>query len=146
LLQVQPDYYVKTQSGGKTLRAMQFNPDVTVRMRGVMEKCTYCTQRIQRAKIATKNAWVKKTEAQKTADPRVAITDGSIVTACEQACPASAIVFGDLMDEKSRVSTLHNEKRSYEMLEELNLKARTRYLARLTNPIDGHKAVEGATH
>ncbi len=146
LLQVQPDYYVKAQSGGKTLRAMQFNPDVTVRMRGVMEKCTYCTQRIQRAKIATKNAWVKKTEAQKAADPRVAIADGSIVTACEQACPAGAIVFGDLMDEKSRVSILHNEKRSYEMLEELNIKARTRYLARLTNPIDGSSAVEGATH
>ena len=146
LLQVQPDYYVKTQSGGKTLRAMQFNPDVTVRMRGVMEKCTFCTQRIQRAKVATKNAWVKKTEAQKKADQRVAIPDGSIVTACEQACPAGAIVFGDLLDDKSRVSKLHNEKRSYEMLEELNIKSRLKYLARLTNPVDGATAVEGAHH
>jgi len=146
MLQVQPDYYVKTQSGGKTLRAMQFNPEVTVRMRGVMEKCTYCTQRIQRAKIVTKNAWVKKTEAQKAADPRVTIPDGSIVPACEQACPAGVIVFGDLMDKSSRVSALHNEKRSYEMLEELNIKARTRYLARLTNPVDGQPSVEGEHH
>ena len=146
LLQVQPDYYIKTQSGGKTLRAMQFNPEVTVRMRGVMEKCTYCTQRIQRVKIATKNAWVKKTEAQKQADQRVAILDGAIITACEQACPAGAIVFGDLMDTNSRVSKLHNEKRSYEMLEELNIKSRTKYLARLTNPIDSAVATEGESH
>jgi molybdopterin-containing oxidoreductase family iron-sulfur binding subunit len=125
---------------------MQFNPEVTVRMRGVMEKCTYCTQRIQRVKIATKNAWVKKSDAQKAADPRVAIADGAIVTACEQACPAGAIVFGDLMDTKSRVSTLHAEQRSYEMLEELNLKARTKYLARLTNPIDGATAPAGGSH
>jgi molybdopterin-containing oxidoreductase family iron-sulfur binding subunit len=146
MLQVQPDYYIKAQSGGKTLRAMQFNPDVTVRMRGVMEKCTYCTQRIQRVKIATKNAWVKKSEAQKQTDQRVAILDGAIVTACQQACPADAIVFGDLMDKESRVSKLHDEKRSYEMLEELNLKSRTKYLARLTNPVDGAVAVEGGHH
>jgi len=146
MLQVQPDYYIKAQSGGKTLRAMQFNPDVTVRMRGVMEKCTYCTQRIQRVKIATKNAWVKKTEAQKQADPRVAIADGAIVTACQQACPADAIVFGDLMDTKSRVTKLHEEKRSYQMLEELNLKSRTKYLARVTNPVDGAAATEGGHH
>jgi molybdopterin-containing oxidoreductase family iron-sulfur binding subunit len=146
MLQVQPDYYIKTQSGGKTLRAMQFNPEVTVRMRGVMEKCTYCTQRIQRVKIATKNTWVKKSEAQKKADPRVAIADGAIVTACQQACPAEAIVFGDLMDESSKVSKLHQEKRSYEMLEELNIKARTRYLARITNPIASNHTVEGASH
>jgi MoCo/4Fe-4S cofactor protein with predicted Tat translocation signal len=146
LLQVQPDYYIKAQSGGKTLRAMQFNPDVTVRMRGVMEKCTYCTQRIQRVKIATKNAWVKKTDAQKQADQRVAIVDGSIKTACEQACPAGAIVFGDLLDPNSRVLKLHNETRSYQMLEELNLKSRTKYLAKLTNPIDGAVVVEGGQH
>jgi molybdopterin-containing oxidoreductase family iron-sulfur binding subunit len=125
---------------------MQFNPDVTVRMRGVMEKCTFCTQRIQRVKIATKNAWVKKTDAQKKADPRVAIPDGSIVTACQQACPADAIVFGDLLDENSRVSKLHKEKRSYEMLEELNIKSRLKYLARLTNPVHGATVVEGAHH
>ena len=146
MLQVQPDYYVKAQSGGKTLRAMQFNPEVTVRMRGVMEKCTYCTQRIQRVKIATKNAWVKKSKAQKEADPRVAIADGAIVTACEQVCPAGAIVFGDLMDKESRVSEWHNNTLTYEMLEELNIKARTKYLARLTNPIDGSPAPAGGSH
>jgi molybdopterin-containing oxidoreductase family iron-sulfur binding subunit len=125
---------------------MQFNPEVTVRMRGVMEKCTYCTQRIQRVKIATKNAWVKKSKAQKEADPRIAIADGAIVTACEQACPAGAIVFGDLMDKESRVSTLHDNELTYEMLEELNIKARTKYLARLTNPIDGAAAPTGGSH
>ena len=144
MLQVQPDYYIKTQSGGKTLRAMQFNPDVTVRMRGVMEKCTYCTQRIQRVKIATKNNWVKLSDAQKAKDPRVAIPDGAIVTACQQACPAGAIVFGDLMDKESRVSKLHENSRSYQMLEELNIKSRTRYLARLTNPVDDGGAVDGS--
>ncbi|MDP7008881.1 MAG: TAT-variant-translocated molybdopterin oxidoreductase [Phycisphaerales bacterium] len=146
LLQVQPDYYVKAQSGGKTLRAMQFNPDVTVRMRGVMEKCTYCTQRIQRAKVATKNAWVKLSDAEKAKDPRVAIPDGTIVTACEQACPANAIVFGDLFDTNSRVSKLHEDDRAYEMLEELNIKSRTKYLARLTNPVEGGSAAGGTHH
>ena len=146
MLQVQPDYYIKTQSGGKTLRAMQFNPDVTVRMRGVMEKCTFCTQRIQHVKITTKNAWVKKSPAQKAADPRVSIRDGSIVTACQQACPAGAIVFGDLMDDKSRVSALHDDSRSYEMLAELNIKSRLKFLARLTNPIDGNGTTQGSNH
>ena len=146
LLQVQPDYYLKTQSGGKTLRAMQFNPEVTVRMRGVMEKCTYCTQRIQRVKISTKNAWVKLSDAAKASDPRVAIQDGAIVTACEQACPAGAIVFGDLLDKKSRVSKLHKSNRAYEMLEELNLKTRTKYLARLTNPVSNSNGTGGSHH
>nr|MBC8522409.1 4Fe-4S dicluster domain-containing protein [PVC group bacterium] len=146
MLQVQPDYYIKAQSGGKTLRAMQFNPDVTVRMRGVMEKCTYCTQRIQRAKISTKNAWVKKSDAEKTADPRVAIQDGAIITACQQACPAGAIVFGDLFDKESRISKLHENSRTYEILEELNIKSRTKYLARLTNPVDSGTAAGGSHH
>ena len=100
---------------------MKFNPDVTVRGRGVMEKCTYCVQRIERARI----------------DSRVAGTplkDGDIQTACQQACPAEAIVFGSLTDPGSRVSRLHHEERSYRLLNELNTKPRTRHLARVRNP------------
>ena len=146
LLQVQPDYYVKTQSGGKTLRAMQFNPDVTVRMRGVMEKCTFCTQRIQRVKIATKNAWVKLSDAEKANDPRVKIEDGAIVPACAQCCPADCIVFGDLLDKESKVSKLHESPRSYTMLEELNIKSRSKYLAGIKNPVHEPAPSSGGHH
>jgi MoCo/4Fe-4S cofactor protein with predicted Tat translocation signal len=139
LLQVNPDYYVKLQSGGDPLRRMQFNPEVTVRMRGVMEKCTFCTQRIQAAKIKTKNAWVKKPEAEKARTKRIAIPDGMIQTACEQACPTGGIVFGDLMDRESRVSKMHADPRAYELLGELNIHTRNRYLARLSNPIEGER-------
>jgi molybdopterin-containing oxidoreductase family iron-sulfur binding subunit len=103
---------------------MVHNPEVTVRARGVMEKCTYCIQRIESVKIAAKNA-------------RREITDGEIVPACAQVCPTEAIVFGDLNDVKSRVRHLHDDPRCYGVLEEVNTKPRTRYLARLTNPAEG---------
>ena len=139
MLQVQPDYYIKRQSGGDPLRRMQFNPNVTVRMRGVMEKCTWCTQRIEAAKIETRNKWVKLPEAEKAKAKRVVIPDGMITPACAQTCPTGAIVFGDLLDESSRVAKLHRSSRAYDLLGELNVKPRNQFMARITNPASGER-------
>ncbi|HYY68965.1 MAG TPA: TAT-variant-translocated molybdopterin oxidoreductase [Terriglobales bacterium] len=97
------------------------NPDVTVRSRGVMEKCTYCIQRITRARIDSEK------------DQR-RIRDQEIQTACQQACPAEAIVFGDLNDKNSVVARLKSEPRNYGLLAELNTRPRTTYLAAVRNP------------
>jgi Fe-S-cluster-containing dehydrogenase component len=104
------------------------NPEVTVRNRGVMEKCTYCVQRISAARIAAKKAAVQAGQDSYT------IEDGAIVTACEAACPTGAIVFGDINDVNSRVAKLKAESHNYGLLGELNLQPRTTYLARIRNP------------
>ncbi|BAM02910.1 TAT-variant-translocated molybdopterin oxidoreductase [Phycisphaera mikurensis] len=135
--------FADTQQGDVVdqVRRMLFNPDVTVRMRGVMEKCTYCTQRISRTKIALKADWAKrKTAGENPADEDRLVQDGEIRTACQNACPTDAIVFGNLNDPDSHVSVLqqHNP-RSYALLSELNHRARTEYLAKISNPVASAK-------
>jgi molybdopterin-containing oxidoreductase family iron-sulfur binding subunit len=105
---------------------MSKNPNVTVRMRGVMEKCTYCIQRIEEAKI-TRTVQAGPTDKSKVPFP-------TVKSACQQACPSESIVFGNINDPRSRVAQLKKEPRNYEMLKYLNVSPRTTYLARIKNP------------
>jgi molybdopterin-containing oxidoreductase family iron-sulfur binding subunit len=109
------------QDWNTTSLKLMRNPDVTVRSRGVMEKCTYCVQRINHAKMVA------------TSEHR-GLRDGDIVTACQAACPAQAIVFGDINDPDSRVARLKAEPRAYGVLAELNTRPRTSYLSSVRNP------------
>jgi molybdopterin-containing oxidoreductase family iron-sulfur binding subunit len=100
---------------------MLMNPDVTVRHRGVMEKCTYCVQRIEQHRVAARVAGRD-------------LRDGEILTACQQACPAQAIQFGNLADPRSGITAWHADPRRYDLLHEVGTKPRTAYLARVRNP------------
>ena len=105
------------------------NPDVSVRMRGVMEKCTFCVQRIEQAKIG------QKVKAGASGDVQLKEKDGTVPkSACQQACPAEAIVFGNLLDPESRVSKLKKNERDYDVLGFLDTRPRLTYMARIRNP------------
>jgi MoCo/4Fe-4S cofactor protein with predicted Tat translocation signal len=129
------NFFNYTKDTPDTLQ-LAMNPDVTVRSRGVMEKCTYCTQRINREKI----------------DARLAgreLGDGDIKTACQQACPTSAIEFGDIRNPSSRIAQAKADPRNYALLGELNTRPRTTYLAKVRNPnpdLESAGAETGASH
>ncbi len=114
------NFYLYSDWNTESLYGMR-NPDVTVRSRGVMEKCSYCVQRIQETKI--------KTEKENRR-----VHDGEIITACQQVCPTNAITFGDLNDKTSKVARLHSSPRNYGLLDDLNTRPRTTYLGYVRNP------------
>lgn len=128
------NFFHFTQDMPETVKMAQ-NPDVTVRSRGVMEKCTFCIQRINAGKVKAK---LEERHA----------TDGEIVTACQQACPTKAIVFGNVIDSESGVAKAKASNRTYTVLEEINTKPRTSYLAKIRNlnPEIGASVVPGETH
>jgi molybdopterin-containing oxidoreductase family iron-sulfur binding subunit len=102
------------------LGRMVLNPDVTVRARGVMEKCTFCVQRLQAGKLDGKRKGMRP-------------VDGSIQTACQQSCPANAIVFGDLNDPQSEISKVFLNERAYGVVEELNVLPSVNFLTKVRN-------------
>lgn len=110
-----------------------FNPDLTVRTRGVMEKCTFCIQRIREAKDLAKDKGVK-------------VRDGELKTACQQSCPTDAIIFGDINDKNTRVSQIAADPRGYHVLEELNVRPSVTYLTKIRNTENVQTAEHGGGH
>jgi MoCo/4Fe-4S cofactor protein with predicted Tat translocation signal len=135
------EFNSQVRAEGNEVLKMAMNPEVTVRDRGVMEKCSYCVQRIQTARVAAHSQGKR-------------IEDGQVTPACAQVCPSDAIAFGDLNDKSSKVRRLHDNDRAYAMLAELNNKPRTAFLAAIHNPhpdlapaSDGsHAATEEVQH
>jgi molybdopterin-containing oxidoreductase family iron-sulfur binding subunit len=103
---------------------MVLNPDVVVRSRGVMEKCSMCVQRIEEARALSRR------------EGRT-LADGDILTACQQSCPAQALTFGDSNDPKSALSSRRGDGRAYTILEEINVKPQVTYMTRIKNRLDG---------
>jgi molybdopterin-containing oxidoreductase family iron-sulfur binding subunit len=120
--------------GMPELVQMVKNPEVTVRMRGVMEKCTYCVQRIQNGKIEHKVKVNQEHGGAALALGDVRVPDGTIKTACQQVCPVEAIVFGNILDAESAVSQAKAREQDYALLGYLNIRPRTAYLGKLRNP------------
>jgi MoCo/4Fe-4S cofactor protein with predicted Tat translocation signal len=125
------DWNKEWRDARNRVRQLLFNPDVTVRMRGVMEKCTFCVQRIQNGKIRAK-AQIRS--GMRPGTVQGSIPDGEIQTACQEACPTEAITFGDLSDTTSRVAKLFDDNRAYSLLPDLYTKPRNRFLSRVRNP------------
>jgi len=121
-----------SEQDNKTITLMH-NPDVTVRARGVMEKCTFCIQRINDGRIRAEKRHGDSDDA-KNPDKNYVIEDGEVTTACQQVCPTEGITFGNISDNKSKVAMLRSEPTNYILLEELNTRPRTSYLSRVSNP------------
>ena len=120
----------------KDSRSLQYNPDVSVRSRGVMEKCTYCIQRIDRTRIEMEreSGELRELGHANLAEQQARAVVNRLQTACQQSCPTRAITFGNITDNAVEVTRLKNEPANYTLLRNLTTKPRTSYLARITNP------------
>jgi molybdopterin-containing oxidoreductase family iron-sulfur binding subunit len=123
-----------TEYGMPELLKMAKNPEVTVRMRGVMEKCTYCVQRVQNAKIQHKAKVMKQQQGAAISLEAIRVPDGAFKVACEQTCPAGAIVFGNILEKDSAVNQAKAREQDYAVLGYLNIRPRTTYSGKLRNP------------